>query len=106
MSEQLFDPGPEAPIPTALMAFRGTKAQTDRVRAGGHPATGAALREPPGESCGSCSHCVGRGHNLRTYYKCDTVLMTSGPGTDIRRWWPACARWAPTATAAATERGA
>ena len=44
------------------------------------------------ETCGSCGHLVVRRRN-RTYFKCGLVPMTFGPGTDIRKKWPACVKW-------------
>jgi hypothetical protein len=47
---------------------------------------------PQGETCGSCEHLI-RHRTARSFWKCDLVKWTHGPGTDIRRSTPACSRW-------------
>lgn len=61
-----------------------------------NPVKGYAARPgtgPPGETCRSCRYSAPHGHGTRTFWKCDLVRPTSGPGTDIRLKSPACARW-------------
>lgn len=57
---------------------------------GTHPLTRVALRPDLG-TCGDCAYHVEVRHN-RTWHKCEW-RMTSGPGTDIRVSWPACAKF-------------
>ena len=87
MIQPTFD-GIAAPTPPLRTAQRRrTQWQRDRIAAGMHPATGVALADN-GETCGTCGNLRGSG-----YYKCALVKSTHGAGTDIRRSWPACARW-------------
>jgi hypothetical protein len=64
------------------------------VDAGRHPLMGGPLREPRDEMCGTCRHAVEHRYN-RTFWKCNLMRAnwTKGPGTDIRKSWPACHRW-------------
>ncbi len=48
---------------------------------------------PEGARCGSCAHLFRQGGVAGTYYKCELRRVTSGPGTDHRFRWPACARY-------------
>ena len=47
---------------------------------------------PEGKRCKDCAH-----HYIKscanTYHKCDQVMETNGPGTDIRVGWQACERF-------------
>lgn len=62
------------------------------IERGVHP-FGAKLRQPPGETCGSCKHSCSVKLS-KTYWKCAlTPTQTKGPGTDLRLSWPACERW-------------
>lgn len=63
------------------------------IAAGVHPATKMSLRGDD-ETCGSCAHAISRTHQ-RTYWKCDLLPITAGPGSDIRKKWPACTKWEP-----------
>lgn len=65
-----------------------------RLLRGSHPHAGLPLRQPPGETCGSCGHCWAKKYANR-YYKCDLTPDSSGPATDIRVRWPACVKWEP-----------
>lgn len=50
---------------------------------------------PSGERCGTCAHCrlsPRRNPKLRPY-KCELVVPTFGPDTDIRLKTPACRAW-------------
>jgi hypothetical protein len=47
---------------------------------------------PKDETCKSCRHAYAR-RFAKTYWKCDLVKETGGPGSDIRLKWKACARW-------------
>ena len=68
-----------------------TRRQKAWLKAGIHPASKLHLAEN-GETCGSCTHLVVRRRN-RTYFKCGLMPETFGPGTDIRKKWPACTEW-------------
>lgn len=47
---------------------------------------------PKGETCRTCAHsCFIK--FAKTYWKCDLVQHTGGPGTDIRLKWAACSRF-------------
>lgn len=48
---------------------------------------------PAGQTCKTCSHSYPTGNCRRTYWKCDLVKMTHGPGTDILIKAPACKFW-------------
>lgn len=48
---------------------------------------------PDGARCGTCSHCFRVGVVAGRYYKCDLRRLTSGPGSDHRVRWPACAQY-------------
>ena len=66
--------------------------QAAHVMAGRHP-TGEALGSfswP--ETCGSCAHCKVKTFS-KNYIKCGLHHDSGGPATDIRRKWPACAKW-------------
>lgn len=62
-----------------------------RIANGYHP-SGVRLREPPGETCGSCCFLRAKRYG-GTYFKCALQKDTKGPATDIRKSWPACAQW-------------
>jgi hypothetical protein len=47
---------------------------------------------PVGEFCRTCVHAYSR-HFSKTYWKCDLVKATAGPGSDIRLKSPACQFW-------------
>lgn len=76
-----------------------TQAQTLRrqamIEAGRHP-FGRVLRQPAGQTCGTCAHCTVRTYSV-DHYKCALmrVQWTKGPGTDLRKRWPACEAWEP-----------
>lgn len=95
MTEHLFDPGPTVGVePTASATVKLTARRREALANGRHPLRMDPLREPAGETCGSCRHLDAQGHS-RTYYKCGLrpYEITHGPATDIRRSWPACVRW-------------
>lgn len=73
--------------------------RTDKRRrmldAGLHP-TGQGQIYHDGTKCKDCVHCVLRGGGARNYWKCDRIPHTGGPGTDIRKSWPACVRFEAT----------
>jgi len=63
-----------------------------RMRRGFHP-FGMALREPRGETCGTCLFAVAGGASAR-WYKCQKSKITGGMATDLRLKWAACNLWA------------
>lgn len=65
-----------------------------RIRRGFHP-FGFPLREPKGETCGSCAFSGHHGHG-KGYYKCN-LMKDGGQATDLRISWPACQKWQPEA---------
>jgi hypothetical protein len=72
---------------------RRTLRQKADIKRGIHPATKMPLAGN-GETCRTCIHSVA--HQIkRTYWKCDLMPVTSGPGSDIRLSWPACTKWEP-----------
>jgi hypothetical protein len=61
-----------------------------------HPdAAPAGDRTAPGLRCDGCTHLRTIEYHDKTYTKCDAVTITHGPGTDTRRWYPACTLYAP-----------
>lgn len=68
---------------------RRTVRQREMVDTGWHPLTRTRARPDLG-TCGTCVHRRSLG---RTYPKCGLGPITSGPGTDVRAWWPACERF-------------
>lgn len=69
-----------------------TMRRTIQMAQGYHP-FGGRLRETRGETCATCSHCVRNETYNKTFYKCDLTTWTKGPGSDLRKKWPACERW-------------
>jgi hypothetical protein len=64
-----------------------------RISRGFHP-FGFRLREPRGETCGTCIHLLEKETpGRRKFFKCAKRGDTNGPGTDCRKKWPACERW-------------
>ena len=47
---------------------------------------------PAGATCGQCVH-LHTNKLVKAYHKCFLRRVTSGPATDHRRAWPACARF-------------
>lgn len=74
------------------------------LRAGEHPVTHNNLhadaapvddRNAPGLRCDTCAACETEEYHDRTYVKCRTAGRSRGPGTDTRRWYPACILYTP-----------
>jgi len=104
----LFDV-PGAPVKPLGRDARRTLRQAQEIQRGFHP-LGVALRiflplhpdaprgddrQAPGPRCVSCVHRVlPIRETAGTYPKCnfggDLRRATAGPGTDCRKWWPAC----------------
>jgi hypothetical protein len=95
MSVPLFDgyPDPPQPPPAEKLSAdcRRTIERQAKIDAGIHPANGLKLLDN-GETCGTCDHLYRRQLG-GTYLKCDLGLMSRGPASDIRAWWPACPKW-------------
>lgn len=90
--------GNELTLDQALAMKRG-KPPSDRaglialrIGRGVHPHVGNPLRQPAGETCGSCKHHVVKRYS-GTYHKCDLTPDTNGTATDVRVRWPACVKW-------------
>ncbi len=86
-------PGIDPPTPTEKLSPDRARTLRRRrmIEAGQHPVTRIPLREPRGETCGSCAHIYKTGR----WFKCDLVARTGGPGTDLRKSYPACQKWEP-----------
>lgn len=96
MNDRLFEVG-EVVEPSTLSAdARRTARRQEALANGKHPLRLDPLREPAGETCGSCKHLAAHTRG-RTYYKCAlrSYEVTFGAATDIRVSWPACIRWEP-----------
>lgn len=96
MSDDLF---PET-RPTWAETPKAEKLSPDRARTlrnkvliarGVHP-FGSPLRQPPGETCGSCAHLRVKEYAGK-YFKCAKKRDSNGPATDARKSWPACVSW-------------
>ena len=59
--------------------------------AGFNPLIGT--RGPEGQTCGECVHRQMYNGGARGYPKCSLGPQTSGPKTDVRKYWPACHRF-------------
>lgn len=88
-------PLPTSEEPETLSADRRrTRSQKALIAAGRNPATLLPLLQESDETCGSCGHL--KTIDWRTgkrFFKCDLMPDTRGPGTDVRKWWPACTAW-------------
>lgn len=118
----LFDMNPAPPPEKLSRDRRRTARQAEVIRTGMHPLSLAlsplrlhpdAARDPddrtaPGPRCGTCQFIARYGKH--SYLKClrgydpakagtpqwkPPPLVTAGPGTDLRAWWPACEHWQP-----------
>jgi hypothetical protein len=92
--DRLFDPGGPVTTPVEMgQDAARTKRRNELLAAGVHPTTRLRLREPAGETCGSCDYRLAINTGKRTFHKCSAVPMTHGPATDVRLSWPACGGW-------------
>lgn len=83
---------PPAPVKEKLSPDRArTQRAQLRIERGLHP-FGSPLREPRGETCGSCGHLREKEYAGK-YFKCALKKDSKGPATDARKWWPACVSW-------------
>lgn len=119
MTLPLFDVGDQPaveppPKPKPKPDARRRERQAACLARGQHPLA-AALRYPlplhadaapvddrdaPGLRCSGCRFRELIHWHNSTYPKCsydDWSQATHGPGTDIRRWWPACRNYEPRA---------
>jgi hypothetical protein len=91
--------GEPLPMPKLPAWFKGgTETQKRHAYAGRHPMGKRLLTSFPtfGEptaTCGNCGHFKRVRNNSKIYSKCALIPETHGPGTDIRRMWPACELW-------------
>ncbi len=69
-----------------------TTRQRLAIAKGKHPL--APTRTDSDHTCGSCVHRHPASGD-HSWPKCDRWLITSGPATDCRAWWPACTQWEP-----------
>ena len=77
---------------TASYPKSWSAAQRHRMALGTHPATGLPFADN-GETCRTCRLRTLHQPSDRPYHKCGLVIITSGPGTDLRLSWPACSKW-------------
>lgn len=108
MDDALFDlpddgatRDPPATLQDMSYTARLTARQAAKLATGWHP-LGTPLhpdaapvddRKAPGLRCRSCEHLTHQGGTSGSYLKCEAHLITRGPGTDVRAWWPACNRY-------------
>ena len=71
---------------------RRTIRRNQLLASGTHPTTRLPLLADSDATCRTCTHCIPHTRN-RTYWKCDQVELTFGPGSDVRLSWPACTRY-------------
>lgn len=101
------DPAPVSTGESLGADARRTRRQRALIESGVHPLTRFTLhpqappdtaptgRRPQPYTCGTCTHLGEVRHNRKTYLKCAVAGDTNGPGTDARRWWPACRVYLP-----------
>lgn len=95
-------PGVDIEVMRHLTADRArTMRHRMTIASGNHP-FGGPLLKPAGETCGTCKHCVVKQYGKR-FYKCmlNRGTWTKGPGSDLRKKWPACSRFQPLSMAPA-----
>lgn len=90
---ELFPDVPSAPVEPKLSADRRrTLRRSELLAKGVHPATKLHLLD--GEvsrfTCGDCRYAMRWGWRSKKFWKCQKVVNTNGPATDIRISWPAC----------------
>lgn len=87
-------PLPPEPVEKISAGRRLTIRQKTDIANHIHPLTRGHLREPIGETCGTCAHRAPASYG--DYPKCvgyNGRFISRGPATDCRAWWPACAGW-------------
>ncbi len=78
-------------LPVMSAGRKRTMAVNTMIALGKHPMGGAT--RPGAGRCGNCANLRRAEYHGRHYLKCALTRWTHGPGTDIRRGWPACERW-------------
>lgn len=68
------------------------RARDKRRTQAGNPMIAECGAGPAGATCGTCAHLVVK-HYAGTYFKCGMRKDTNGPTTDVRKRWPACAKY-------------
>jgi hypothetical protein len=88
-----IEEAPPEPVEQLSYGRRLTIRRAADIAAGRHPVTGLPLlHEEWGFTCGTCAHLIVTAAFSRRYIKCE--LRDSGSeATDIRKSWPACARY-------------
>ena len=71
---------------------RRTARQRQLAADGWHPLTRERSRSDLG-TCGGCGHRVLQRRGDRSFPKCALGPVSHGAATDVRAWWPACARF-------------
>lgn len=74
-----------------VIAAHATRTKSGTLKR--NPLVSAYGAGPDGAQCRTCVHLFRRGDVAGRYWKCDLRQNTSGPGTDHRVRWPACARY-------------
>jgi hypothetical protein len=95
LREQWRQPAPDCDTPEGEVSPDVARRlrNESRIARGIHP-FGQRLREPAGETCGSCKFKFAHWSNPeKKFFKCEKVKQTRGPGSDIRLKWPACVLW-------------
>lgn len=92
MTDDLF--GHKSTEPRKKLSTDSARVLRDKARIarGVHP-FGMKLRQPPGETCGTCRHLYARSY-AGTYFKCRLRGASASRATDARKSWPACTSWA------------
>lgn len=96
MSDRLFDIPDLPPLEKLSADQRRTIRQRESIASGVHPVSREPLLRDSDETCGSCGHLVEVDWRSKRFFKCYLVTPTHGPGTDLRKWWPACRLWGST----------
>lgn len=78
--------------PTASAGRRRTMKIETMIALGQHPMGGPC--RPAAGTCGNCANLRRVEYHRSHYLKCALTRWTHGAGTDVRRRWPACDRWA------------
>jgi len=88
--DRLFEVPEEPPVVEKPSPGRRLTLRNNQTIANGrHPATSLRLSRVEGATCGTCVY----SYKTRKWWKCELVVATSGPGTDIRKKWPGCSKW-------------
>ena len=69
-----------------------TRRAAERIELGWHQ-LGQRLRDPPGETCGTCDKFVVTQPGAHPFFKCRAYGLTRSAASDIRKSWPACIAW-------------